>query len=420
MKYTIVLGESVDGERVTLCDARVINPHSLRRQVASDDWQKFESHELDAVEAFIGAHLPLGSDTLVRGITVSFHLLDDWAWVNKPFVNRVPGNDETLERIEYRVPKPVVFRAFGGKTRIVAGLNRTNSTWHDEQVTRPAAIVIEFDDPIRYGDVLEVFTKPLQYFLTFACSWSTHLLDLSFRTDNDAWVQGEVRIPKEIWTLKRTSTPTEIQQLRPEYWEYLLPLSRIETRIGDVLEKWMELWSRAESALDLFCSILLGPPQYLETRFLLVIQALEVYHRRGNFVNKLMPTGEWRKRWRALAAAVASDPELRDWVDERQSDFGNEPRLRERLAELVQHGGDHALRYLRNDFVEVATATRHALTHYDPSSSRATGADLYWLIEEAMALMEACLLRDLDLTDVEVFEATKDTRRITDLRNNRR
>jgi len=68
--------------------------------------------------------------------------------------------------------------------------------------------------------------------------------------------------------------------------------------------------------------------------------------------------------------------ELAEWVGERRSDFGNEPRLNQRLAELVSHGGHHALRILRTDFAAVATKTRHRLTHYDPDRKGAEGGDV--------------------------------------------
>ena len=67
----------------------------------------------------------------------------------------------------------------------------------------------------------------------------------------------------------------------------------------------------ASSALDLFCGVALGPPLYLETRFLLIVRALEVYHRKiPGFTQRLMPRAEFGLRRTALLEAVKHDPGL--------------------------------------------------------------------------------------------------------------
>jgi hypothetical protein len=415
-KYPIVFGETTDGEKITLRDTRVVDSHSVLTDFTPEGPKQFESHELDAVEVFCGAHLPLGAETPVKGVAVELHLLDDWAWATQPLVRHVPADDLAQQRVEYRVPTPVEFHAFGGSARLVAGFSTKSTGWHDQTVTRPAALVVEFDVPPPYSSIFDVVVKPFQYFLTFACSASTQLTDLSFWTEAHGYQAGETWVPKTIKTARLDlSGPPEWRT----YWcDLMLPLWSIEGRIGDVIAKWSWLIEHAESALDLFCGLSLGPPQYLETRFLFAVQALEVYHRRCPwFTQRLMPRDEWRKKRDALLAAVKNDNELEQWVEERLPEFANEPRLRDRLTELVAHGGDHAIRVLRDDFINVATQTRHGLTHYDPARKGAKGADLYWLAEEAMALMEACLLLDLGLAQEEILEATGRTQRTRDLLN---
>lgn len=418
-KYPIIFGETIDGEPITLRDTRVISSHAILQHLTEDGPKRLESHELDAEEAFYGAHLPLGAETPVRGVTIDLHLLDDWAWARQPFVEEMPTDDPWRRQVLYRIPSPVEFEAFGGTARLGADLNWSSVGWHDESVKRPAHLFVEFNAPVQYRNISEDVVKPFQYFLTFACGAPTHLKDLTIWVDGFGRQMGDAWVPARIKTARRDAELVE--EKRPHWWDLLLPLWSIEERIGEVFARWSDLLGHAESALDLFCGISLGPSQYLETRFLFAIQALEVYHRRCPwFTNKLMATDEWRTRWNMLlAAAKESDADLGQWVQERRSEFGNEPRLHDRLTELVTHGGEHAIRVLRTDFVYVATKTRHRLTHYDPSRKGADGVDLYWLAEEAMALMEACLLRDLGLTPEEIVEATSRTQRTRDLLSHR-
>ncbi|MCU1490467.1 MAG: ApeA N-terminal domain 1 [Acidimicrobiaceae bacterium] len=53
-KFPIVFGETLDGASVTLRNTRVVNDHSILRDLGSDGPRKYESHELDAQEIYYG------------------------------------------------------------------------------------------------------------------------------------------------------------------------------------------------------------------------------------------------------------------------------------------------------------------------------------------------------------------------------
>ena len=133
---------------------------------------------------------------------VELRLLDDWAWATQPLVEHVPSEDPMQRRVNYRVPAPVEFQAFGGAAGLVAGLNTQSSGWHSETVIRPAALRVEFDSPLPYSSVFDVVVKPFQYFLTFACAAPTPLVDLSFWSEEHGHQAGDMWVPETIKTAR--------------------------------------------------------------------------------------------------------------------------------------------------------------------------------------------------------------------------
>lgn len=409
--YPIIFGETNDGKVLTL---REVILTSTGGRILSSGHMMPTGPRLRATGLFIGAHLALGSDTLVSCVKLVFNHLADWFCGDQIFAKESISEDLLTMHVDYSLPSPVEFQGLGGTVIIGVDLNR-NSKSHEETVVRKPFIMVQFATPLLYKEIHELVIKPLQYFLTLVCGAPAHLQDFSFWVDGEGVQLGENWVPSDISVAIPGEKPGSVQD--PYQWELLLPLSSIGTRIEDIFLRWSQMLSDASSALDLFCSIFLGPQLYLETRFLYAVQALEVYHRRCSwFENNSMPLPEWKSWWKRLRNAAATDgPDLVQWTNERYYIFGIEKHLRQRLEELVEHGGAQAERILRRDFVAAAKNTRNKLTHHDPNSTGAEGEDLFWLSEEAVGLMEACILRDLGMTQEEIIDATNRTRRTRNL-----
>jgi len=170
------------------------------------------------------------------------------------------------------------------------------------------------------------------------------------------------------------------------------------------------------SALDLFCGLSLGPPQYLETRFLFAVQALEVYHRRCPwFTQRLMPRDEWRKKRDALLAAVKNDNNSSSGWRNGCPSSRTSPSARplDRTRRPWRGSCDSVL---RDDFINVATQTRHGLTHYDPArkalkAPTSTGSPRSYGVDGGLPAPGSRLAQE------EILEATGRTQRTRDLLN---
>jgi hypothetical protein len=410
LRHAIVFGETTEGRAVTLRDAWSSGAHRSIRP----DGEHILDETLAAVELFIGAHLASGEDTPVTTVIASFELLADWAW---PSVFARELFDECNEEkivVAFETPKPVEFQAFGGNARIAAGFRSSGETNHDRTFQRPVGLVVEFPEPRPYSEVFDAVVKPFQYFLTLVCGAPTQLLELSFHTPGASRQVGATTAYEKIETAHFGWRSPTTQGGRPHPWEFPLSLSRIGDRMTAVMAKWSEIMEHAASALDVFFSISLGPSHYLETRFLFSAQALEAYHRACPwFRTRRWSKQEFRQR-RDTVLGDVEDEELRSWVEERLR-FANEPTLRDRLTELVNHGSDAASRlcWPTDAFIATTADTRNHFTHHEPGSQKkaAEGRELAILTEKAMALMEICLFIDLGIPAAEVFEVTKETRR---------
>lgn len=188
---------------------------------------------------------------------------------------------------------------------------------------------------------------------------------------------------------------------------FLVPYLQFKPSAESAVAQWFSVLERYRPVIGLYTSNLFGPAQFLEFRFLALIQGLEGYHRRR------YPDGKY-------ISDSAYETVIQPWIskmpqalgtDHRASlqnrvKFGNEYSLRKRLNGLlkalsIDHQSLITNGYRPSDFVDTVVNTRNYLTHYTDELARQTanGADLrrltarlgYWL---------AVLL--LDVADVSV------------------
>jgi hypothetical protein len=148
---------------------------------------------------------------------------------------------------------------------------------------------------------------------------------------------------------------------------------------------WLKVADRYRSALGSLFSIRYSDRMYIENRFLNVVTAAETFHRIG-FSNEILPADQYKTRRRSIIRAVPK--EHRDWLGSRLQ-FANEPRLSDRLRDLVGLAGD-GFQWLVPDqaqFVDVVVHVRNRLTHYDEDADRVTESEPLWLYIEALYVL---------------------------------
>jgi hypothetical protein len=187
-----------------------------------------------------------------------------------------------------------------------------------------------------------------------------------------------------------------------------------------LLQKWFDSYGELSSALYLFLTALADRAMFINIRFALAIQALEVFHRRSA-PGTIIPDEEHAVLQQALIAAIpaGTSAAMREKLKGTLS-FSNEPSLRQRLRALIEeveaHMGEAAAGYDKA-FVQRLVDTRNFYTHYSPDLENKIleGAELHYAIRRIVLLLIVLLLLRIGIEPATVREAIADHREFRQL-----
>jgi hypothetical protein len=193
-------------------------------------------------------------------------------------------------------------------------------------------------------------------------------------------------------------------------------------QVGGVsaIAKWVSVSRKYRLVLGLLLSIRYSQRLYEENRFTNVISAAETFHRM-RFPNEIMPTTAFKSYKRKIANVVnvALGRAAREWIN-RQLQFSNEPRLRDRLMEVATYAGPGFEEFIGGNvelWSRIVTLLRNRLTHHDPNQAidRQPG-DLNYTTESIYIMTIIALLRECEVPEI-VLESFKDSARVRFIRD---
>jgi len=168
-----------------------------------------------------------------------------------------------------------------------------------------------------------------------------------------------------------------------------------------ILSKWFELDDRLRPVVDLFMTVRTRMAPTIELRFLLLAQALEVFHSRsGAFLGTDVPRPQHRAHIKALVACVP--PSEQDWLREKLA-YANQKTLATRLTDIFGSMGDVVPRLTVGieDFSAKVKNTRNYFTHYDSDlleqNKIARDDELVQVTFALEAIVGVCLLKELGI-----------------------
>ena len=153
--------------------------------------------------------------------------------------------------------------------------------------------------------------------------------------------------------------------------EFFMPRLAMDATLDAVFRKWFDLYARVAMPSQLALSVLSSDGPWIHVQFLLLMQALEGFHRAvadGTY----MPPDDYESVRRALTTAIPAAVETnhRDALKSR-IEYGNELSLRKRLDDLAGRL-DAPLRERIFDGTGAVPrkwiATRNYYTHWDEAS----------------------------------------------------
>jgi hypothetical protein len=199
------------------------------------------------------------------------------------------------------------------------------------------------------------------------------------------------RLTVEVLYAQNPSPPAEPAPLPHER----IGLDDFGENAADILNAWFKLYDSVEPALDLFFAVLYGKSLYINIRFLLLAQAMEVLHRSAHPSSVYVCQSKYAEILRHVECAIPSDvpKELRDRISGILQ-WGNEYSLRGRLTELdsgrlTKIGVCRLNKHLRNKIVD----TRNYYTHHgeDLKAKAAQGREMHNLMRVMSAAMSVIL-----------------------------
>lgn len=225
-----------------------------------------------------------------------------------------------------------------------------------------------------------------------------------------------IHVEKVVFKIKKSTEDTEkFEKLHVDLFYAQAPnidVPQIATfhhiftlrELGDdgekIVNKWLDSYEKIEPALNLFFTVFFDRSMYIDVRFLLLAQAVEVLHRllfSGSYVDE----GKYQEILTPIKVAIpdSAGPKLRSRLIDLLS-FGNQFSLRKRIKDLTNRFDSLS----KNKIIDINSAlinkivdSRNYYTHYDPSleSKAARGIELYDLNQQIILILTVIIFEIL-------------------------
>lgn len=306
--------------------------------------------------------------------------------------------------VRHRIPEPVTARVGNDyEVTLFFGGNRkwTARPLTEVTLTQPAELAVRFPEKQPLQGLLDI-AYDIQHFLSFGMRSSVHSVAVWGATGP---VGEAVRAEVHYRPLGRAASAQE----RPRRHRMLFSVSDLPEGFGSAMERWLERSEILGPVYRLYLGTVYNPQAFLEQRFLNLVQALEVYHRRAMATPDL-PVDEHERRKEEILEAV---PERhREWLAGRL-EYSNEPGLSKRLREIIRRYPESAYPVAgennrsRERFVYKVVATRNYRTHFGQSledqAAREIG-ELHEVTQKLRKLLEICLLGEIGFGDAQIAD----------------
>jgi hypothetical protein len=189
---------------------------------------------------------------------------------------------------------------------------------------------------------------------------------------------------------------------RPLYLgEMLFTLTDAEPRLEEILTTWFSQQEHLGPILVRYFHLVHTTPSSRESEFENLVRVLETHHRRTH--GSAERDDEYVDRLDRILSAV-EDEDDREWL-EGQLEFSHEPKLRDRLRDVVERcptisGKLVGSRTRIKSFIGRVAQTRNYETHLDPTNEAGalSGAKLVTAVYQLRCLVEMTLLLDIGFT----------------------
>lgn len=190
---------------------------------------------------------------------------------------------------------------------------------------------------------------------------------------------------------------------------YIFGYAEIKERIQSILDKWFQLYKEAPTLLNLYFGVMYNPKSYLSNAFLMLYQAIEVYHRTYLFSSSQF--------------AAERNKVIEDFIKVLNESIKLEVNQKDRIIGLIQNGKNLRSREKiseiydlfsdilpqlstkiknKDDFINKIEKYRNKLTHGGIDYDKLNVEELFWSVKDLQLILQLGILNRLGFTNKEI------------------
>jgi len=350
-------------------------------------------------KAFCGIRYEQNESAKFNSMTFSVEGLDEWLGIRG--INVAYGDDKTTT-ITCKPQKEMVYELMNGfKLHIGFGYKLLGFPHIVEaKVSQKAHLKLSSVNKERdFQDFIKIIRK-ITHLLCFAIDATVTISDVVTISDSCFSEMPEGKnspVPIHIYY---GSLPFSLNRPKIDPFRMLFKFSNIEDNV-EFFKKWLEVCLKIQPSINLYFSAVTGNYRYMDGRFLALVHALEVYHRRTSTDTEM---GECE--FTDLLDKLLSNclEQHKKWLRGKLR-YGNEISLSQRIKRLIEpykekFGSSDKRKKLINDIVN----TRNYFTHYSKclEEKAVTGKDLYYICLKMEAIFQLHLLQQFDFDESKI------------------
>lgn len=365
-------GETIDGVHITAYETAVTQT-------------KESQIHLIANAMAVGEHLKSNDEQLFSDAVLQLTGMDSWWRVNRFSTDR---DDQGTLTVECPLPSSISIDLPEGSGEIAVGESRSEQHGgRSFEITYSPQIHLQPSEPQSISWFYSIINDLRQLFDLF-CGQNLPLCRLS--------VKPKLREPTLYRVEWYLNLPAKNAKGMNESC-ILLPFDCVKDDLQNIVTNWLAGTADFKDPRALLFSSQARPAPFMETRFLPIVQALEVYCRCLK-KERYLPKSEFKVIQNQMYDLIPDHwPESLIQKLKASIGFANELSLGDRILLLLLSLSEGIRNFICQDpefFSRLLRDTRNHFTHYGGSGKILEGLALHWGTEQAALLLRLLMLKD--------------------------
>ncbi len=407
-KIDVILGVSINGKELTL---HKCTPGKFNLNVPGISETTFH-----AINLFVGVHFQNSDEIKFKSMLVEYSEVDEWLGLSgfDADITKLISEKE-FQLTHKRIPE-IEFQ-ISDNVQVVMGFGLTIDTniigQKKYSLIQYSQIELDFNPESSVDESFSIL-HDIQNFFTLATLASVHTIRITAKSEKNKKITQQKTEYPEIEVFKSHRDPIEINDSQARQF-MLFSYKDIHENIENIFKKWFENKKTLQPIYNLYFELIYNKHLATETKFLILAQAVESYHRRVSDETQT-DTESYNSKLTEILDAI---PETyREWLS-GQLTYSNELTLRQRLKKLLEEFpfvlDEQSLK--QNKFIQYVIDHRNYLTHYDKNTTLEIDYNAMFYVSQRLAvLLESALLKELGFSIEKIRELVQKSKDIKGLK----